>query len=93
MFTSNDQLASVLADLVNFGFSNFTPDTPDYVLLLVQENIAYQCACFVAQNTKDGDGGVEICEAFEALKVNKDLSKEKRYALALAFVEDFGGVK
>ena len=91
MFSTNNQLAFVLAQTVNFGWSNYTPDgKPDRV---VQETIAYQCACFVAQHTNLGGDGVEIVEAMNLLDVDRELSYDDRFNLALKCVEFYGGVK
>lgn len=90
MFTNNNQLAFVLTQIVNFGWSNYTPDgKPDR---MVQETIAYQCACFVAQHTNAGDAGVEVDEVLEALRIPYEMSYDDRLNLALNYVEFYGGV-
>jgi hypothetical protein len=90
MFTDN-QLALVLTQIVNFGWSNYTPDgKPDQYL---QENLGYQCACFVAQHTVEGSDGVEIDEAMTLMKIDKEMNEGERFALAMKFIRRYGGAK
>ena len=90
MFTDN-QLALILAQIVNFGWSNYTPDgKPDQYL---QENIGYQCACFVAQHTVEGDVGVETDEAMQLMRVDKPMNEGQRFELAMKFIRMYGGAK
>ena len=91
MTFNNETLALVLANLVHFAWDDYRPvGSPSED---VQRIIGYQCACFVAQYTVDGEDGVETDVGMDMMKVDTYMDKSSRVQLARRFVKAFGGIK
>jgi hypothetical protein len=91
MTFDTETLAMVLANLVHFAWDDYLPDgSPDEN---IQRTLGYQCACFVAQYTVDGESGVETEVGMDMMQVDTNMTKDARLRLARKFIKTFGGVK
>lgn len=88
-YTKNS-LAYTLAALVDFAWDDYRPNAPDEI---IQRSLGYQCACFVAQHTVDGDGGVETEVGISEMATDRNVPFDTRLKMAHEFIKLFGGVK
>ena len=85
------QLAKVLADIVQYSRNDYFDGKSEdsYPEDTVGWNCAYVCACFLANNTKYGNNGVDTEFPFTQLQIDKSMSYESRLALAEDAVKFF----
>lgn len=85
----SNTLPGILAQLVHFAHDDYLPEgrmPPD-----VGWSIAYVAACFLAQHTKLGDGGVDTEVTHTGLQVGHQMSYTERLALAEELVREWEG--
>lgn len=93
MNTYRFELPDVIAQLVHFAHDNlFTGDEAKRPLLSdeVENTVAFQVACMLAQHTELGEQGVETETAATLLAVKYYVPYEARLQLARAAVAEFG---
>jgi hypothetical protein len=79
-------LPAVIAQIVQFSQQNhFDTAYPDQV----SNEVAFICACLVAQHTPLGYKGVETSSAYEALRLDKRFGYRGRLELAQKLVDSY----
>lgn len=89
-----DSLAEIIAQIVDFSWDDYNPIIPENVYPdNVGWNIAYVCACFLAQHTVEGHNGVDTEYAYNGLSVDSFMSYKERLKLAKKIINQMGGPK